>query len=111
MRPILGQNAIVENVSGDASTRGVTRAVRAAADGSTLSIGTSTTHMLADGLSARPFDLSADLGPVILIGSEPLLIVVRKSLPIGHPVIPGHSRLRENLEIVARDSQVRNCAQ
>ena len=42
-----------------------------------------------------PFDLSADLGPVILIGSEPLLIVVRKSLPIGHPVIPGHSRLRE----------------
>ena len=50
MRPILGQNAIVENVSGDASTRGVTRAVRAAADGSTLSIGTSTTHMLADGL-------------------------------------------------------------
>jgi tripartite-type tricarboxylate transporter receptor subunit TctC len=81
MRPILGQSVIIENVGGAAGTLGVTRAVRAAADGYTLSIGTSTTHMLTGGLYALPFDLLADLEPVILIGSEPLLIVGRKSLP------------------------------
>jgi tripartite-type tricarboxylate transporter receptor subunit TctC len=81
MRPILGQSIIIENVGGAAGSIGVTRAVRAAADGYTLSIGTSTTHMLTGGLYALPFDLLADLEPVILIGSEPLLIVGRKSLP------------------------------
>jgi tripartite-type tricarboxylate transporter receptor subunit TctC len=81
MRPILGQSVIVENVGGAAGTLGVTRAVRSAADGYTLSIGTSTTHMLTGGLYALPFDLLNDLEPVILIGSEPLLIVGRKGLP------------------------------
>ena len=42
MRPILGQSIIIENVAGAAGSIGVTRAVRAAADGYTLSIGTST---------------------------------------------------------------------
>jgi tripartite-type tricarboxylate transporter receptor subunit TctC len=81
MRPILGQSVIIENVAGAAGTIGVTRAVRAPADGYTLSIGTSTTHMLTGGLYALPFNLLADLEPVILIGSEPLLIVGRKGLP------------------------------
>jgi len=80
MRPILGQSIIIENVAGAAGSIGVTRAVRAAADGYTLSIGTSTTHMLTGGLYALPFDLLSDLEPVIPIGSEPLLIVGRKSL-------------------------------
>src|SRR5882724_8512107 len=48
------------------------------ADGYTLSIGTSTTHMLTGGLYALPFDLLKDLEPVIQIGSEPLLIVGKK---------------------------------
>jgi len=56
-------------------------AVRSPADGYALSIGTSTTHMLTGGLYALQFDLLTDLEPVILIGSEPLLIVGRKSLP------------------------------
>jgi tripartite-type tricarboxylate transporter receptor subunit TctC len=81
MRPILGQSVIIENVAGAAGTIGVTRAVRAPADGYTLSIGTSTTHTLTGGLYALPFNLLADLEPVILIGSEPLLIVGRRGLP------------------------------
>jgi tripartite-type tricarboxylate transporter receptor subunit TctC len=81
MRPILGQSVIIENVAGAAGTIAVTRAVRAPADGYTLSIGTSTTHMLTGGLYALPFDLLGDLEPVILIGSEPLLIVGRNGLP------------------------------
>jgi tripartite-type tricarboxylate transporter receptor subunit TctC len=81
MRAVLGQPVIIENVAGAAGSLGVGRAVRSPADGYTLSIGTSTTHMLTGGLYALQFDLLKDLEPVIQIGSEPLLIVGRKSLP------------------------------
>jgi tripartite-type tricarboxylate transporter receptor subunit TctC len=81
IRPILGQAFVIENVAGAAGTLGVGRAVRSPADGYTLSIGTSTTHMLTGGLYALPFDLLRDLEPVILIGSEPLLIVGKKAFP------------------------------
>ena len=81
MRPILGQPVVIENVGGAAGSLGVGRAVRSAADGYTLSIGTSTTHMLTGGLYALQFDLLRDLEPIIQIGSEPLLIVGKKSLP------------------------------
>src|SRR3981081_430738 len=80
-RAILGQPVIIENVAGAAGSLGVGRAVRSPADGYTLSIGTSTTHMLTGGLYALQFDLLKDLEPVIQIGSEPLLIVGKKSLP------------------------------
>ncbi len=81
MRAILGQSVIVENIGGAAGSIGVGRAVRSPADGYTLSIGTSTTHMLTGGLYALQFDLLKDLEPIILIGSEPLLIVGKNSLP------------------------------
>jgi tripartite-type tricarboxylate transporter receptor subunit TctC len=81
MRTILGQSIIIENVGGAAGSIGVGRAVRSPADGYTLSIGTSTTHMLTGGLYTLPFDVIRDLEPVIYIGSEPLLIAARKSLP------------------------------
>jgi tripartite-type tricarboxylate transporter receptor subunit TctC len=81
MRPILGQPIIIENIAGAAGSIGVGRAVRSPADGYTLSIGTSTTHMLTGGLYTLSFDLLKDLEPVIQIGSEPLLIVGKKNLP------------------------------
>jgi tripartite-type tricarboxylate transporter receptor subunit TctC len=81
VRPILGQSIIIENIAGAAGSIGVGRAVRSPPDGYTLSIGTSTTHMLTGGLYNLPFDLLKDLEPVIYIGSEPLLIAGRKSLP------------------------------
>jgi tripartite-type tricarboxylate transporter receptor subunit TctC len=81
MRGVLRQPVIIENIGGAAGSIGVGRAVRAPADGYTLSIGTSSTHVLTGGLYALPFDLLRDLEPVIQIGSEPLLIVGRKNLP------------------------------
>jgi tripartite-type tricarboxylate transporter receptor subunit TctC len=81
MRGLLGQPVIIENVGGAAGSIGVGRAVRSPPDGYTLSIGTSTTHMLTGGLYTLPFDLLKDLEPIILIGSEPLLIVGKKELP------------------------------
>jgi tripartite-type tricarboxylate transporter receptor subunit TctC len=81
MRAILGRPVIIENVAGAAGSIGVGRAVRSPADGYTLSIGTVTTHVLTGGLYALQFDLVKDLEPVIEIGSEPLLIVGKKSFP------------------------------
>lgn len=81
MRTVLGRPVIIENVAGAAGSTGVGRAVRSPADGYTLSIGTSTTHMLTGGLYTLPFNLLTDLEPIILIGSEPLLIVGKNSLP------------------------------
>src|ERR1700687_1819780 len=81
MRGILGQSVIIENIAGAAGSIGVGRAVRSAADGYTLSVGTSPTHLLTGGLYALQFDLLKDLEPIIQIGSEPLLIVGKKSLP------------------------------
>ncbi len=81
MRGFLGQPVVIENVAGAAGSIGVGRAVRAAPDGYTLSIGTSTTHVLIGALYALPFDLLKDLEPVALIASEPLLVVTKKSMP------------------------------
>jgi tripartite-type tricarboxylate transporter receptor subunit TctC len=81
MRGLLGQSIIIENVGGAAGSIGVGRAVRSPADGYTLSIGTSTTHMLTGGLYVLPFDLLRDLEPIIYIGSEPLLLAARKDFP------------------------------
>jgi tripartite-type tricarboxylate transporter receptor subunit TctC len=81
MRGILAQPVVIENIAGAAGSIAVGRAVRSPADGYTLSIGTSTTHMLTGGLYSLQFDLLKDLEPVIQIGSEPLLIVGKKNLP------------------------------
>ncbi len=80
MHDLLGQPVVIENVGGAAGRIAVQKAVRSAADGYTLSIGTSTTHMLTGGLYALPYDLLTDLEPIVLIGSEPLLLVGKKGL-------------------------------
>src|ERR1700758_5048103 len=46
MRPTLGQPIVIEDVSGASGTIGVGRAVRAAPDGYTLSVGQWATHVL-----------------------------------------------------------------
>ncbi len=81
LRVPLGQPVIVENVAGAAGSIGVARAVRAPADGYTLSMGTSTSHVLIGGLYALPFDLLTALAPIAELAAEPLLVVIRSSLP------------------------------
>src|SRR5262245_44090654 len=81
MRGTLGQPIVIENIAGAAGSIGVSRAARASGDGYTLSIGTSTTHVLIGALYALQFDLLTDLQPVAQLASEPLMIVARKDLP------------------------------
>ncbi len=82
MSKSLGQTIIVENVTGAAGSIGVSRVVRAPADGYTLSIGTLTTHVLIGGLYKLDFDLLTDLTPIAELAYEPLLICVKNSLPV-----------------------------
>jgi tripartite-type tricarboxylate transporter receptor subunit TctC len=81
LRMVLGQPVIIENVSGAAGSIGVGRAVRAAADGYTLNIGTVSSHVLAGALYTLRFDLLKDLQPIAALVSEPILIVGRKDMP------------------------------
>jgi tripartite-type tricarboxylate transporter receptor subunit TctC len=81
MRAFLGQPVIVENVAGAGGTIGAGRAVRAAADGYTLSIGTTSSHVLTGALYSLRWDLVKDLDPVAPLVSEPLMIVGRKGIP------------------------------
>jgi tripartite-type tricarboxylate transporter receptor subunit TctC len=80
MREKLGQPVIIENVAGAGGSIALNRASRAPADGYTLQIGTSTTNMLLGGLYTLQFDLLNDLDPILMIASEPLMIVGKKAL-------------------------------
>ena len=77
----LGQNVVVEDVTGAAGTIGVGRVVHAPPDGYTLSLGHWSTHVANGAIYALPYDLLNDLEPVALLPSNPMLIVTGKSMP------------------------------
>jgi tripartite-type tricarboxylate transporter receptor subunit TctC len=81
MRAVLGQPIIIENVVGASGTIGLTRAVRAAPNGYTLSLGHVGSHVVNGALFPLPFDLLKDLEPVALLPSNSLFIVGRKHFP------------------------------
>jgi tripartite-type tricarboxylate transporter receptor subunit TctC len=81
MRVALGQNIILENVSGAAGSLGVGRAVRAPADGYTISLGNISSHVLSEAIYALQFDVLKDFVPVALLASNPQLITSKNSVP------------------------------
>jgi tripartite-type tricarboxylate transporter receptor subunit TctC len=81
MGAALGQNVLVEDVTGAAGTVGVGRVVKSAPDGYTLSIGHWSTHVINGAIYPLQYDLLADLEPVAMIASNPLLIVATPSFP------------------------------
>jgi len=81
LRQALGQPILIENVTGAAGTIGVTRAVRSPGDGYTLSFGHLGTHVINGAIYSLPFDLINDLEPVVLLGSNPMLIVSKNAVP------------------------------
>jgi len=81
MRGPLGQTVIVENVTGAAGSIGVGRVARAAPDGYTLSIGHWSTHVVNGAIYALPYDLLRDLEPIILLPSNPMIVVSKNAVP------------------------------
>jgi tripartite-type tricarboxylate transporter receptor subunit TctC len=81
MRVTLGQNILIENVTGAAGSLGVGRVVRAAPDGYTISIGHLGTHVANGAIYKLGYDLVTDLAPVVLLPSNPMVIVSTNSVP------------------------------
>jgi tripartite-type tricarboxylate transporter receptor subunit TctC len=81
MRVVLGQTVVVENVTGAGGTVGVTRAVRSAPDGYTVSFGHLGTHVINGAIYPLPFDLLNDLEPIGLIGGNPQMVVSKNAVP------------------------------
>ena len=81
MRATLGQSIIVENVTGAAGSIGVGRVARAAPDGYTLSIGHWITHVVNGAIYPLPYDLLRDLEPIVLLPSNPMIVVSKSAVP------------------------------
>jgi tripartite-type tricarboxylate transporter receptor subunit TctC len=83
MRQVLGQAIIIENVGGAGGSVGVGRAARAAPDGYTISAGQWNTHVVNAVIYSLSYDVLQDFEPLALLGTNPGLVVVRRSLPVS----------------------------
>jgi tripartite-type tricarboxylate transporter receptor subunit TctC len=80
MKATLGQSFVIENVTGAGGSIGVGRAVRAPADGYTISFGHLGTHVANQAIYPLQYDMLVDLDPVVLLPSNPMVVVSRNSL-------------------------------
>jgi tripartite-type tricarboxylate transporter receptor subunit TctC len=81
MKATLGETILVENVTGAGGSIGVGRAVRSPPDGYTISFGHLGTHVANGAIYKLGYDLVADLEPVVLLPSNPMIIVSKNAVP------------------------------
>src|SRR5881227_1348070 len=81
MKVSLGETILVENVTGAGGSIGVGRAVRSPPDGYTISFGHLGTHVANGAIYKLGFDLVTDLEPVVLLPSNPMIIVSKNAVP------------------------------
>jgi len=81
MKTSLGESVVVENVTGAGGSIGVGRAVRSPPDGYTISFGHLGTHVANGAIYKLGFDLVSDLEPVVLLPSNPMIIVSKNAVP------------------------------
>ncbi len=85
MGDILGQTVVVENVGGAGGMTGSKRAADAKPDGYTFEIGTVGTHAQNQSLYKHPiYNSVTDFTPVALIAEVPIVLIVRKTLPVNN---------------------------
>jgi len=81
--PMLGQQVVVEDVTGAGGTIGAARVARADPDGYTMVMGNLGTHAASLGIYQKlAYDPRTDFEPVILVASTPMVLVTRKTLPV-----------------------------
>ena len=81
MQRSLRQTITIENVTGAAGSLGVGRVVRSPPDGYTVSIGHLGTHVANGAIYKLGYDLVTDLEPVVLLPSNPMIIVSTNAVP------------------------------
>jgi tripartite-type tricarboxylate transporter receptor subunit TctC len=79
----LGQQIVVENVTGAGGMTGSKRVADAAPDGYQFVLGTAGSHAQSQTLFAKPaYNASADFTSIALIARTPIMLVVRNDLPV-----------------------------
>jgi tripartite-type tricarboxylate transporter receptor subunit TctC len=81
MKAALGQSILIENVTGAGGSLGVGRVVRAPADGYTVGFGHLGTNVANGAIYKLGYDLVTDLEPVVLLPSNPMIIVSKNAVP------------------------------
>src|SRR6188508_687797 len=80
MSQTLGQQIVVENITGGGGSIGAARVAKAAPDGYTMVMGNLGTHAAAVGLYKNlSYDPRVDFEPVMLVANTPMALVVRKN--------------------------------
>src|SRR6202795_2873315 len=81
MKVTLGEPLLIENVTGAGGSLGVGRTVRSAPDGYTVGFGHLGTNVANGAIYKLGYDLVADLEPVVLLPSNPMIIVSKNAVP------------------------------
>jgi tripartite-type tricarboxylate transporter receptor subunit TctC len=78
----LGQQVVIDNRAGASGTIGVETVARAAPDGYTWVLGTTSTHALAPILNRKlPYDPVRDFAPAALLGTAPYFLTTHPAVP------------------------------
>jgi tripartite-type tricarboxylate transporter receptor subunit TctC len=79
----MGQQFVVDNRVGASGNLGADAVAKAAADGYTIGVVTSSTHAVAVTLSPNlPYDPIKDFTPITMIASSPYVLVVSPEVPV-----------------------------
>jgi tripartite-type tricarboxylate transporter receptor subunit TctC len=85
MGETLGQQVVVENVTGAGGQTGGKRVMDSPPDGYNFVIGTVGTHAQSQTLYKKPlYNAQTDFTPVGLIAQVPIALIVRKDLPVNN---------------------------
>jgi len=85
MSELLGQQVIIENVTGAGGMTGAGRVARADPDGYQFALGSVGTHAQNQTLYKSPaYNSATDFTPVALIAETPFVLIVRKDLPANN---------------------------
>src|SRR3981189_2183451 len=81
MKLTLGETVLIENVTGAGGALGVGRTGHSAPDGYTVGFGHLGTNVANGAIYKLGYDLVADLEPVVLLPSNPMIIVSKNAVP------------------------------
>ena len=80
---LFGQQMVIDNRSGASGNIGADIVARAAPDGYTTLVGTTSTHAVAVSLAEKlSYDPVKDFAPVTLLGISPYIVLVHPSVPV-----------------------------
>jgi tripartite-type tricarboxylate transporter receptor subunit TctC len=81
MKITLGEAILVENTTGAGGSIGVGRVVHSPPDGYTIGFGHLGTHVANGAVYKLNYDLVADLDPIVLLPSNPMIVVSKNAVP------------------------------